>query len=286
MTPDELLLSFLTKVYNKTEDEVKGIIFNDKNEVNENAFETLSGLDTIRVKRLKSESTEKFNNGYSKGKEETASEFEKLLKETFSINDELPFAELLPKVKELSTTKSKMSADDVKKHPEYLALETSRVPKAEHEKLQTEFETFKKGIERRVKIDKVKEKAILNLDTFNPDYPDVPQIKQNLVNVYLNSFDNFDDFEFAENSIIAIKDGKRVEDAHGNPVTFDKLCKETASGYFKFKVTDARSGAGNSNGGSNGLAITLDRKELQTEYSKLTDDTAKKAFLEKYKGQF
>ena len=81
-------------------EEIKPLIYNDKGEINEQAFETLTGLDGAKVQRLKSEAALKFDNGYNKGKSESFTDAEKMLKETFGVNDDLPYPELLLKIKE------------------------------------------------------------------------------------------------------------------------------------------------------------------------------------------
>jgi hypothetical protein len=281
MTVNDLFLSFVTKVFNKSEDELKPLIF-DGEEIKDQAFETLVGLDTARVKRLKSESTEKFNNGYSKGKAETAEEFEKTLREHFGISEELPFIELLPKVKEQFSAKSKLTSDDIKMHPEYLALETSRVPKEKYEALSNEFEVYKKTIDRKIKFDKVWERAEPLIESFNADWPSDPKIKSNLKALMKKDFESFEDAEFIDNDIILKKDGKRVEDEHLNPIKFPDITKGILTNYVTLKVQDAKGNAGNQNkpGASNVQGYNFANKtEMIDTYNKITDEKEKKEFL-------
>lgn len=283
MTINDLFLSFVTKVFNKSEDELKPLIF-DGEEIKEQAFETLVGLDTARVKRLKSESTEKFNNGYSKGKAETAEEFEKALREQFGITEELPFVELLPKVKEQFSAKSKLTPDDVKRHPEYLALEQTRVPKEKYEALQNEFEIFKKTIDRKVKFEKVWNTAEPLIESFNPDWPNDPKIKSNLKNLMKRDFDEYEDAEFTESDIVLIRDGKRVQDDHGNPVKFIDSTKEIVTKYVPLKVQGPKGNAGNQNrpGASNVTGYNFaNKQEMIDAYNKITDEKEKREFLTK-----
>jgi len=285
MTGIGLLLSVLTKVYNKTEDELKPLILNDKDEVIETAFETIVAMDAAKVSRFKAENKTKFDAGYSKAKEEVLTDAEKKLRDTFGIADELPFDELLPKIKETSTAKSKLTVDDVKKHPEYLALETTRVKKEDHEKVVNEFADYKKNIDRTMKIAKAQDKAMVLLEKFKPDfkpYEDAPQIKSNLLNAYKKSIEEFDDFEITETDIVAIKNGKRVEDDHGNPVSFETICKNNASGLFKFLVQDPKDGVQNRNDDSSTQTKKFSNKEEMTRaYNAIpeTDVEGRKKFL-------
>lgn len=247
----ELLIGVLTKVHNKTEEEITPLIFDDKGEVAEKAFDNILSLDTARVSKFKTDITKKFDDGYSKGKAETAGQIEKHFKEQFGIDGDNYEAISEALKEQLATSKTKgkeITDEDIKRHPFFLAYEKSAVPKQQYEKLQSDFDGFKNGVDRKMKLDRVKEKAMLHLDEFNPEYPDVPEIKANLTKVYLSDFEQYDDFNIeADGTIVAIKDGKRVEDEHGNPMKFSDLSKKHASGYFKFKKQGERQGTQNKN---------------------------------------
>ena len=289
MTAEELFISFLTKVYNKTEDEVKPLIFDDKGEINADAFETLTGMDTARVTRLKGDSNGKFDDGYSKGKKETAEKIEKHFKESLGLDIEGNYEAISEATKELmATSKAKgkdITEDDIKKHPAYLKIEKEYVPKTEHEKLLQDYDNYKKNIDRKIKFDKAKKIAMNELETFRPDftpYNDAPQIKQNLIQSYVSGIDSLDDIEFddSDNIIAIVKGGKRVEDAHGNPMTFTKYNQERAGNYFKFLKQSEKGSAGNSNDGNTTKAQTFASKDEYTEaYSKLNTPEEKQQFL-------
>lgn len=287
MEEKELLLQLATKLFNKTEEEVSQIIY-DGEKIKDDSFDTLLQMDTARVKRFKDESTIRFNDGYKKAQSEIMPEIEKKIRTEFEISEEATFDELIPKVKEKIATgsKSKLTDDEVKKHPVYLELEKNRIPKDVYEQKINEFETYKTGIERQNKMSKVREKALLFLDEFKPAFPDDENIKNNLKNVYLSEFEKFDDYEISEDgSIIAVKDGKRVEDAHGNPVPFKQLAKEKASGYFQFMVQTPKGGAGNGSGAGSGVAAAKwkDYKEFSDYYGTLTNDADKREAIKKGK---
>jgi hypothetical protein len=121
------------------------------------------------------------------------------------------------------------------------------------------------------------------LETFKPDftpYQDAPQIKQNLVNSYVGEIDTLEDIQYDENdNIIAIiKNGKRLEDEHGNPVTFTGYNKTRASNYFKFLKQDAKGGAGNKNdpgNHSNTSSVYKTKEELLNAYEEMKRTGAK-----------
>ena len=62
----ELMVGFLTKAYNKTEDEINALIFNG-DEIKENALQSLIDLDALKVRKFKDETTKAFDNGINVG---------------------------------------------------------------------------------------------------------------------------------------------------------------------------------------------------------------------------
>lgn len=284
---DELLYQLATKLFNKSEDEIKKLLLNENGEPLENGIENIIALDNARIKRIKGENHDA---GYGKAKKETASEIEKFYREKFGINTDGNYEAIAEAISEQiasSSTKGKqITDDDVKKHPAYLKLEKEYVPKSKYEELDNQFNQFKTGIDRRIKFDKVKERALVELENMKPDYPDVPQIKQNLVNAFIKEIESFEDFEFVENEIVAIKDGKRVDDGRGNPTTFEQIVKEKAAGYFKFLESDAKGNAGNKNNGvqSNppaGKYVFKTKEEAVNAYEKAKAEGASQEELKK-----
>ena len=73
-----VLMSFVTKAYNKTETELNDIIC-DETGVKQDAFENLLTLDSARVKKLKGDSQAMFDKGYQKAEAEIKSKAEKTL---------------------------------------------------------------------------------------------------------------------------------------------------------------------------------------------------------------
>lgn len=287
MDSNELLLSVITKIYNKTEDEVKPLIFNDKGELTEDAFDTIVGLDVAKVTRLKKENN-KFDDGYGKGVKETAEKIEKHFKESLGVSVDGNYEAIAEAVKEqMTNTKAKgkdITEDDIKKHPYFLQMEKNYVPKVEHEKVVNEYGQYKSTIDRTLKVDRVKEKAYNNLNNkWKVAFPQDSKRKETLVNAYIRDVTSFDDVEIQEDGqIIVIKNGKRVEDAHGNVLPFDKYTEEIATGYFEFLKQDAKGGAGNKNEGGGGATKTYSftsKQELAEAYDKLTTDDERKQFI-------
>ena len=244
-----VLMSFITKAYNKTEDDINTLI-SDETGVKTDAFENLLTLDTSKTKRLKGDGQLMFDKGYQKAEAEIKSKAEKSFKEKTGFNEDADnFEELLDKYIEQQAKKTTPATDDdVKKSQAYLTLEKEftkfkgeSIPKADHEKFVNE-------ITRKEKLSKVKEIALKLRNEVNFEKADNPTVQSKRDDYFLRDITDEYDFEPAgENDFIIIKDGKRMEDEHGNLIKFsDFVSKKTAEHFVILKQTP-KGGAGNEN---------------------------------------
>lgn len=244
-----VLMSFVTKAYNKSEDDINSLI-SDETGVKTDAFENLLTLDTSKTKRLKGDGQLMFDKGYQKAEAEIKSKAEKSFKEKTGFTEDAEnFEELLDKYIEQQAKnpkKSAMTDDDVKKHPAYLALEKERVPKAEYDKVKMEFEDYKACVSRNEKMSAIKSKVLNKFNSFQIEQIENPTVKAKRTDLFLKEFDAFD-YEMDGDNVIIIKDGKRLEDDHGNLVQFDKFIENTAQEHFVFLKQTPRASAGNGN---------------------------------------
>lgn len=249
MAENAVLKSFVAKAYNKSETEIDGLI-TDETGVRDDGFENLLTLDTSKTKRLKGDSQTMFDKGYQKAEAEIKSKAEKSFKEKTGFNEDAEtFEELLDKYIEQQAKapkKSAMTDDDVKKHPAYLALEKERVPKADFEKVKAEFEDYKAGVSRNEKMNSIKSKVLNKFNTFQIEQIENPTVKAKRTDLFLKEFDGYD-YEMDGDNVIIIKDGKRLEDDHGNLVQFDKFIENTAQEHFVFLKQSPKGSAGNGN---------------------------------------
>jgi hypothetical protein len=249
MAENAVLKSFVAKAYNKSETEIDGLI-TDETGVRDDGFENLLTLDTSKTKRLKGDSQTMFDKGYQKAEAEIKSKAEKTFKEKTGFSEDADnFEELLDKYIEQQTKNPKKSAltdDDVKKHPAYLALEKERVPKADFEKVKAEFEDYKAGVSRNEKMNSIKSKVLNKFNSFQIEQIENPTVKAKRTDLFLKEFDGYD-YEMDGDNVIIIKDGKRLEDDHGNLVQFDKFIENTAQEHFVFLKQSPKGSAGNGN---------------------------------------
>ena len=247
----ELLLGFLTKAYNRTEDEIASLIFNG-DELKENALQSLIDLDAQKVKRLKEENTKMFDNGYKKAQKEVLTDYEKKLKTTFGVEEELIGDDLINKIKETATAQGKgkvkeLTDDEIKKHPTFLDYE--RKWKKEKEEAVTakenEFVTFRSQIERSEKINKVRARANDIFGVMKPILPaDVTKAEKQKI-LFFKQFDEYDYEISNDKDIFMIKDGKRLENSNGYPILLDDFVKERIQDVYELQKQDAKGGTGN-----------------------------------------
>lgn len=243
-----VLMSFITKAYNKTETDINELI-EDETGVKTDAFENLLTLDTSKTKRLKGDGQVMFDKGYQKAEAEVKSRVEKAFKEKTGFNDDADsFEELLDKYVEQAKTPAKtaLTDDDVKRHPAYLALEKERIPKAEYEKVKTEFDEFKNGITKKQKREYLRNKIQKIKDGLNLEQIENEVVRAKRNELFLNDFDNLDYEQDGEN-IVLISDGKRLEDEHGNLITLNKYVEKKASEHYIVLKQSPKGSAGNGN---------------------------------------
>ena len=156
------------------------------------------------------------------------------------IGKEMKLDEVISKIKEKQITPLK--DDDVKLHQVYRDLERSSIPFSEHETLKTEFEGFKKGIERKQTFNTLKKIAIERLEKYK--LPDDKKALDNRVEAFIDhTFGGFDfDPEKGGKDYILIKDGKRYEDENLNAVTATKRIDQQAPIMFDLKVAGKATG--------------------------------------------
>lgn len=256
MTEGSLFMQFLTKIANRSEEEIRKVIYTEEGKIHENAFENLVAMDAARVSKLKGSTQEVFQNGYKKAKSEVGSEFEKTFREVTGYDaDAENFAELAQKyhAEMLEKSKAKKSEpptwEQVKTLPEFLKWEKERVPKSKYDELHAEHTNFKTQVERDRTFQQVDKLAFDALEKMLPDfdrYKDSPNVLHTLKNAFRESIRGYNYQPDGNGSYIVMNDkGERAQDAHGNPLTIDDVVKKNAPNFFSFLKQPPKGGAGN-----------------------------------------
>lgn len=272
----DVLIGFLSKTLNMDNESVAGLLYKKTDdgkiteEANPDALKSLLALDAERVKGLKGDTDTKtaFDNGYKKAQKEVAERWEKDVKETLGLKDSDKVGVELLKEGIAKITKTPLEDDKVKVHPLFLQLEK----KLNDEKAAIEaewkgkFEEVEKQTKRKETFSKVKGKGAEYFDGLNPVLSTDVAKAATLRSEFLDKVEAFD-WEQSGDDFIQMKDGKRVEDSHGHPVTLKVFVTNEASKRFDFKKQEPKGNAGNKNDGGGGFKlekIPATKEELTT----------------------
>ena len=276
----ETLAEGLETAYKIPGDDIANILPENEADFNSDNFKTFFlDKDKERVETLGLKGKDKFEQGYSKAKKETLAGFEKEVKEAFGIDDDdLIGIDLVKKVVELNSKKissdpSKLTDEQLHKHPSVIALLSKKEQdfiKRETE-LKTTFEDYKKTFERKETFNDVSKKALSIFNSMNPILSEDANKAENQRKDFIAKLQGYDFQKDGEN-YIPLKEGKRLEDAHGHGVSFDAFVKNNANLYYDFKKADDRSTppAGGGSGGGGGTQ----KFKTEQEYAKYVTDSS------------
>lgn len=283
MKESDILIGVLSKTLKKSPEELSELIYKD-GDISETAVENILNADAERVKRIRKEAeTDGFNNGHKKGLAETMTGFEQDLRSRYGIKSDAQGVDLVEEIV-IKNQKTSLGEDDVKKHPAFLQLEKNTVRKDEYNRLMTEFETYKLNLEKEKVLDKVHKKALDVLSKLNPVIEDNPVVAENRKRMFLKEFDAFD-YEFEGDYIMPVKDGKRVQDKHGNPVGFESQVRSIAEKNFVLAQQQLRQSAGNNNAGGKNVTINIPRNDVEYRKAIINEKDPEKrvAIMKAYK---
>lgn len=245
----ETLAEGLGTAYKIQEDDIANILPENEADFKADDFKTFFlEKDKERVETLGLKGKDKFEQGYSKAKKESLTGFEKEIKEAFNIDeDDLIGIDLVKKVVELNSKKnssdpSKLTEEQLLKHPSVIALLSKKeqdFTKRETE-LKTTFEDYKNEFERKETFRDVSKRALAIFNDMNPILSEDANKAENQRKDFVAKLKGYDFQKDGEN-YIPLKEGKRLEDAHGHGVSFDDFVKNNANLYYDFKKTDDRS---------------------------------------------
>jgi hypothetical protein len=183
---------------------------------------------------------------FKAGQRKAAQDFEKNLKETFSVESDKQGADLIDEISEQLSKKSKgkstdLSDDDIKKHATFLKMEKEY--KKQLEDTRREHEEKISGIQaeasRKDRFAKVSTLALEKFESMNPVLSDDPKKAAKQRELVLRELQAYD-YEEVDGKFIPMKEGKRVEDEFGHALELDKLVEGVTSPYFDFKVAQER----------------------------------------------
>ncbi|HCC71256.1 MAG TPA: hypothetical protein DEQ09_08920 [Bacteroidales bacterium] len=272
MDEKTILIGVLTKTLNKSEQEVTELLYQGEGEnieLRKTIMDDILALDSKRVANIKKNTPvdkERLDNEYKRGQKETLDKFEKSVREKYSSESEKKGVELIDEIISSKQKASKLTDDEVKKHPLYVDLEKDRVTKDEHERVIKEYDDYKKKIERENKFVSIKERARLKLQEMKPIISDNALVAKTREEDFLRKFEIYDYQVDGDNILVLKSDGTRLEDGHGNPLPFNNLIENIAANNYDFPLQDKKGGTGgNVDGDGKPLHITIPK--TPEEYS-------------------
>lgn len=267
MNYEKILHGVLSKTLNVDDGKFAELIKNGESELSESEIiSQLLKLDVDRVKAIKDETgKEKFQEGFKKSKKEVLEALETEMKEKFNIESSKTGLDLVNEIVEkTSKPNSEVTEDAIRRSKLFLDLESKL--KSEIKELKTqhqnEVDTIKKSYEGEKILSSVNANAMKILNELNPILPSNATIAENQKKAFLNQFKDFG-FEIQDDRIVVLdKDGKVLQDEHGNTKTFDEIVKAKASNFFELAQNNGGSGSGN--GGQNGEGSSGGNSGVQT----------------------
>ena len=277
----ELLFGVLTKTYSLSEQELSDLLYeksdgSDELTLKQGALDILLDKDVQRVKKLQADAKPSLEQKekeaqYSRGKKEALEQFEKETREKYGLQESKSegFDLIAEVVKKETKTKPGITDEDVKKHPVYLDLEKTTVPKSKYEELENTHNEFIKNQEKSEILSKVHETVLEQLESLKPIHSQTAEVRLNRQKDFLAKFSQWD-YQVQEdgNHLIIDKDGNRLEDGHGNPISFKDFVKKNASLYYDFQVQGDKGSPGNQNGDGSG-DVQVKVPTTKEEYSRM-----------------
>lgn len=248
----KVLIEFFGKTLNLTAEDVAPIFETkgDDEELKSDALNVLLQHDAARIKKFKDDEKLSHDKGYKKAQAESLLKLEKAIKEKFEFDSDKQGLDLIEEIVTSKTKAPELEEDKVKIHPAYTKLE-----KETTKRLKEVEETFKQKIEEREKeiakketLNMVKKSTIAELKKLNPNFgtKDDSKINNQIDLLLMKDLEQFE-YITQNDETIVMKEGKRLEDQHGKPITFEALVKDKAAKHWDFTEGEARSGAGASN---------------------------------------
>ncbi len=252
---------FLTGVLSKTlnlDEAGVASLFNEDGTIKDESVQTILDLDVKRITGLKPDTKKFFDDGYKKASSEILNKRDKELQEKFGIKSDKLGIELVNEIISEQVKKSGVDLNDeaVKKHPLYIAT-VDKLTKDKEDAIAAEsnkLTTFQTELKRKETFNNVANKAMSYFNSLKPILSSDATKAENQRALLTEKLGGYE-YDIQGDKIIVLKDGKVLEDEHGNRVPFEKVVKQTAESYYDFHVTDPKSAPANGKQTPNGTSV-------------------------------
>ena len=232
----------LSKVF-KLDTEQLATLYNEAGDLTD--LTVVVQADEKRIAKFNTEKTSQYNRGIKEG----AGKIEKELKEKYEVESDLIGVELVDSIVLKQTEAvTKANPKDVTKHPDYVKLEASitKQLKDKDKEWQKKLDDREREFNKEKLFEKIKDKALVNLESRKPILPSDPKKAQVWKETYLNELraGNYQEGEDGT-PIVLDKEGNVLKDSHGNTVSFDEFEKSVSDKYFEYPKAEDRSSSAN-----------------------------------------
>lgn len=292
----DIFLGYLSKTLNLDAEQLADLLYqksddgNLTDELTDNALQALLAMDAERVQKIKPDTKAIFDNGYKKAQSEVAESWEGLLRQKFGVDaDKQLRGEALADAIKAAMTTEGIKPDKIKTAPEYLALEVAMKKAIEDQKNEYEnrIKNLESGFTREKTWAEVSAHIREAVTSLNPVLP-ADQAKANrLLDLFLQEFKGYEYQRDEQGGYLPLRDGQRVEDAHGYARKLSDLVKERAEQMFDFREQQPAGNAGNQNKpNANGVNVRFKSEaEYFERYAQAASSEEKAALYKAWEAQ-
>lgn len=244
----KLLRAFLVSAYKLSDGEVDSLLQESETNTDDTALAAILERDKTRVAELMKPKPGAFKDAYNKAKGEVLTELENQLKEKYKLESDLTGLELIEEaIHTQSGSKSKLSDDEIKRHPIYQQLEKDlrKQLKEKDTEMETKVKELETNFQKNQTFADVSKDGLQLLEGLQPILPKSATVAATIKNKFVEELKAFDYEKQADGKWIVTKDSQVQKNAHGHTLYLDDLVKEKAGNYFEFQQNNGGANAGN-----------------------------------------
>lgn len=285
-TEKEVLLDALSKTHGKTKEELQGLLYeklegSEELTLKKDSVDIIANLDAERVTSLKTNLNTEWETKLEKvktdqfgmGKKEGLKALEKSLVDEFEIEAGDKKGMDLIKSIIAARTKTTLSADDIKKLPAYIELESrienDFVPKSKYDEEVKKYNDYISNAERSKKLKIAREAALKVFRDCKPKLSEDANKRASQEDMFSKVWiDGLNLDTTNPNDIFLLNDDNtRKEDSHGNRITLESYVKTITPANYDILVQGAGGGSGNNNGSNSGGGSATKVPETVEEFN-------------------
>lgn len=271
VTEKEFINAILSKTLNMDETAVASL-YNEDGTIKDESTSTILTLDVERIKAAKPSGAGDFDKGYQKAQSEILTKKDKELMDKFGIKSDKKGVELVNEIISEQVKKSGVDLNDeaVKKHPLFIST-VDRLTKDKEDAITAEsgkLTQFQTELKRKETFNFVANKALSYFNSLDPILYNDSTKAENQRSILIEKLEGFYEYDIQGEKIIVLKDGKILEDEHGNRIPFEKVVKQVSDKYFEYHVTTPKASPGNGKAQPNGTSVksTLEAPKSQQHF--------------------